>query len=224
MAQLETHHLEAPGEALAASAQRQRGILGPGKRVLDIAISAIALTFASPILLIIAIAVRLEDGGPVFFMQRRHGVDRRIFRIMKFRTMRAMEDGAKVKQAVPGDPRITWIGAFLRKSSLDELPQLFNVLMGDMSLVGPRPHALAHDDLFGQRVTGYNSRFRCKPGMTGLAQINGERGLIQSDDDVARRLKFDLEYQQRWSLGYDLWLIIITPFVLVYHLVSKRAY
>ncbi len=222
MAQMDTHAGFAAGEAQTAGFRP--GINSFAKRVVDVLVAAPALVFLSPLLVAIAVAIRLEDGGPVFFLQRRNGQDRRIFRIVKFRSMRTMDDGATIKQAVPGDSRITRVGSFIRKSSLDELPQLFNVLVGDMSIVGPRPHALAHDDLFAARVSDYNLRFRCKPGITGLAQIKGERGLIQSDDDVARRLHFDLEYQNRWSVFFDLWVIGVTPLILVAHLFRKRAF
>ncbi len=222
MAHTDTH----PGFAAAEGADVavRPGVNSIAKRVVDLLVAIPTLVFVSPLLLAVAVAIRLEDGGPVFFLQRRNGQGRQIFRIMKFRSMRTMDDGATIKQAVPGDSRITRVGSFIRKSSIDELPQLFNVIMGDMSIVGPRPHALAHDDLFAARVNDYNLRFRCKPGITGLAQIKGERGLIQSDDDVARRLHFDLEYQNRWSVFFDLWVIGITPWVLVTHLFHKRAY
>jgi lipopolysaccharide/colanic/teichoic acid biosynthesis glycosyltransferase len=194
------------------------------KRALDVAIASIALVFVSPLFLAIAVLIRLESEGPVFFRQERHGKGMRPFRIYKFRTMFVMESVGVVVQATRGDARITRVGRFLRRSSLDELPQLINVLRGEMSIVGPRPHALSHDRLFSTSVPAYTLRFRSRPGMTGLAQLKGARGEVRSDSDIARRAQLDLEYHRRWSIWLDLWLIASTPARLVIHLVRDQAF
>ncbi|MCC2096108.1 MAG: exopolysaccharide biosynthesis polyprenyl glycosylphosphotransferase [Hyphomicrobiales bacterium] len=187
------------------------------KRLTDIVFSATALLFLSPLFLAVAAAIKLEDGGPVLFRQRRRGFNKVEFRIFKFRTMKTMEDGRFIRQAEEGDPRITGIGAFLRRTNIDELPQLVNVFRGEMSLVGPRPHALAHDDLFEREVSMYARRHNVKPGITGWAQVNGLRGRADTPAKIANRIRFDLHYIDNWSFALDLWIIFLTIF-------SRRAY
>ena len=182
-----------------------------GKRVLDIAVSAAAILFLLPLLSLIAIAVALDSRGPVLFCQRRRGKHGAIFGIFKFRTMRVLEDGADVVQAKKQDDRITRVGRFLRTTSLDELPQLFNVLSGEMSLVGPRPHAIAHDEYYGARIPAYAKRQRVKPGITGWAQVNGARGETPALSDMARRIDLDGWYVDHSSLGLDLLILAKTP-------------
>jgi putative colanic acid biosynthesis UDP-glucose lipid carrier transferase len=154
--------------------------------------------------LIVAALIRSESDGPVLFRQRRSGLGGKSFFIYEFRTMRVCEDGAAIRQAVAGDPRITRIGRFLRKSSIDELPQILNVLKGEMSLVGPRPHALAHDRYYGSVVRGYDRRFEALPGITGLAQVRGLRGETRTPNCMAYRVQADLEYIRDWSFAMDL--------------------
>jgi len=185
-----------------------------GKRAIDIMGALAALLLFLPLLLCIAMAVRLESGGPVIFKQRRTGHCGRIFTIYKFRTMTVAEDCADVRQATRGDARVTAIGAVLRKLSLDELPQFLNVLMGDMSLVGPRPHALAHDDYYGDLLPAYVDRFRAKPGLTGLAQVNGLRGEIQDIRGMRDRVTADNLYIDSWSLGLDVAILAKTALII----------
>jgi putative colanic acid biosynthesis UDP-glucose lipid carrier transferase len=161
----------------------------------------------------VVIAIRLGSKGPAFFKQRRHGWDGRVFEIWKFRTM-YLHDGEQVKQATRDDDRITPIGRFLRRTSIDELPQLLNVLSGEMSLVGPRPHAVAHNDYYDDHIEDYLLRHRIKPGITGLAQINGCRGETEVMDKMRERVKFDVEYINNWSLWLDVKILAKTPFSL----------
>jgi len=187
------------------------------KRVFDIVVSALALLALSPLLLVCALLIRLESKGPALFFQRRYGFNRETFRIVKFRTMTTMEDGREIKQATVNDPRVTRIGRVLRRYNIDELPQLFNVLRGDMSLVGPRPHALAHDQLFERRIALYARRHNVKPGITGWAQVNGLRGEIDSPEKIRQRVEHDLYYIDNWSLLFDVWIMLLTVF-------SRKAY
>ncbi|PSC06116.1 lipid carrier--UDP-N-acetylgalactosaminyltransferase [Alsobacter soli] len=180
------------------------------KRLLDVVLAACALALLGPVLLVIAAAVKLDSPGPVFFRQRRHGLDYRVFRIWKFRTMVALEDGADVRQATRLDPRVTRVGALLRRVSLDELPQLLNVLAGDMSLVGPRPHALAHNRYYAALLPGYERRHAVLPGLTGWAQVNGLRGETDTLDKMRRRVEHDLAYVDCWSLALDLKILAMT--------------
>jgi len=166
--------------------------------------------FAIP-MLVIALAIKLDSPGPVFFRQRRHGFNHRIINVYKFRTMTVAEDGPCIVQAQKGDTRVTRIGRFLRKTSLDELPQLFNVLRGEMSLVGPRPHALAHNQQFRETLDNYANRHRVKPGITGWAQIHGFRGPTVEPDKMRRRVQMDLYYIENWSLWLDVKIILATP-------------
>jgi Undecaprenyl-phosphate glucose phosphotransferase len=187
------------------------------KRVFDIVVSGLALVALSPALLICALVIRLESKGSALFYQRRYGFNRETFRIVKFRTMTTMEDGRHVRQATVNDPRVTRVGRFLRRYNIDELPQLFNVLRGEMSLVGPRPHAVAHDQLFEQRIALYARRHNVKPGMTGWAQVNGLRGEIDSPEKIRQRIEHDLYYIDNCSLIFDLWILFLTVF-------SRKAY
>ena len=157
-----------------------------------------------------AIAIKLDSPGPVIFRQRRCGFNGRLFEIFKFRTMIVLEDGNRVVQAKRNDTRITKLGAFLRRTSIDELPQLFNVLRGDMSIIGPRPHALAHDDEFMRVVANYAFRHHVKPGITGWAQVNGCRGETKTLGDIERRLELDLYYIDNWTLALDFKIIFMT--------------
>jgi putative colanic acid biosynthesis UDP-glucose lipid carrier transferase len=186
------------------------------KRAIDLVGSGLGLLFLSPFLIVIAIMIRLESKGPALFCQRRTGYRGREFKIYKFRSMRVAEDGDSIKQAERGDSRITRLGAFLRRSSIDELPQLINVLKGDMSLVGPRPHALAHDRYYGAAIPEYENRFLVRPGITGLAQVLGHRGATPDIESMAKRIEKDVEYIRRWSIRLDvviLWrTLMLGPF------------
>jgi len=173
------------------------------KRALDVAAAAFLLLFLAPLMILVALLVKLESAGPVLFRQRRTGLGGATFMIYKFRTMYCCEDGSRVVQATAGDRRITRIGRFLRKTSIDELPQLLNVIFGDMSLVGPRPHARAHDEYYGAQIAAYDHRFAVRPGITGLAQVRGLRGETQTIGCMAARIDADLEYVARWSLLTD---------------------
>lgn len=191
------------------------------KRVEDLIIASVILVLISPIMLMIALAVKLTSKGPVIFKQRRYGLDGRTIFVWKFRTMRTMDDGGKVVQATVNDKRITPLGGFLRRTSLDELPQFFNVLQGSMSIVGPRPHAVAHNEEYRRLVSGYMLRHKVKPGITGLAQINGFRGETDTLDKMSRRVEQDLEYIRRWSILLDLRIVFLTIFKGFSH---KNAY
>jgi len=183
------------------------------KAVEDHVLAFLILLLISPLMLAIALGVKLSSPGPVFFRQRRHGLNGRAIKVLKFRSMRVhAEASGKVTQARKGDPRVTPFGAFLRRTSLDELPQFINVLMGDMSIVGPRPHAIAHNHEFMDQVDDYMQRHRVKPGITGWAQVNGLRGETDTLDKMARRVEHDLYYLQNWSLAFDLRIIVMTVF------------
>jgi putative colanic acid biosynthesis UDP-glucose lipid carrier transferase len=179
---------------------------------LDLLLAALGLVLISPLLFVIAIAVKLTSPGPVLFVQDRYGLDGHRFRIYKFRTMTVQEagDAKGLQQARRNDPRVTLLGGFLRRWSLDELPQLFNVLKGDMSLVGPRPHAVAHNEQYRKLIPGYMQRHGFKPGITGLAQVQGWRGETSSLEAMAKRVESDLSYQRDWSLKLDLKIMIKT--------------
>ena len=207
-------HLEQPRRRLYISQRpgikRFSGPIGGwSKRVFDLIVSATLLLFLFPVLLAIAVAVRAERRNVVIFRQARTGFDGKPFKIYKFRTMRVCEN-KDVVQARPGDARITPVGGFLRRTSLDELPQLVNVFRGEMSLVGPRPHALDHDADFEDRNAAYSQRRVARPGITGLAQISGARGTIETDDDLNRRVYYDTAYVQEWSFFEDLRILFGT--------------
>jgi putative colanic acid biosynthesis UDP-glucose lipid carrier transferase len=186
------------------------GIDGLVKRGLDLVVSGVILALAALPMMLIALAIKLSSPGPVFFRQRRYGLDGREIEVWKFRTMRVCEDGPVVKQATKDDARVTRVGAFLRRSSLDELPQLFNVLEGSMSLVGPRPHATTHNEAFRKLVRGYMLRHKVKPGMTGLAQVNGCRGETETVQKMRQRVQYDHRYIRDWSLAMDIQILLQT--------------
>lgn len=180
------------------------------KRALDIVGAALGLLLLSPLLLVVALAIKLDSPGPVLFPQDRHGRDGRVFRIFKFRSMTAAASREGFLQATHGDARITRIGHVLRRSSIDELPQLINVLVGDMSLVGPRPHPLALDDQFRDDIPGYMDRYAVRPGMSGLAQVSGHRGPTPTVEAMAARVALDLDYIRHWSFRLDLVILVKT--------------
>jgi putative colanic acid biosynthesis UDP-glucose lipid carrier transferase len=184
------------------------------KRTSDIVLALLILALISPLLIALAIGVKLSSPGPAIFRQKRNGLDGSEITVYKFRSMRAMDNGPVVAQATKDDPRITPFGAFLRKTSLDELPQFFNVLQGRMSIVGPRPHAVAHNELYRELISAYMVRHKVKPGITGWAQVNGLRGETETVDKMKARVEYDLEYLRNWSLGLDLQIIVRTIRVL----------
>jgi lipopolysaccharide/colanic/teichoic acid biosynthesis glycosyltransferase len=187
------------------------------KRPLDVVGAGLGLVLLSPVLAIAALIIRMESSGSPIFGQRRTGEGGRTFVIYKFRTMRVLEDGPTIVQAAKDDDRITGFGRFLRRTSLDELPQLINILKGDMSLVGPRPHAVAHDEYYGLAIPGYGERFRARPGLTGLAQVSGYRGRTEELRDMAARVNKDLEYIRTWSLWLDLRILLKTVAIFAFH-------
>jgi putative colanic acid biosysnthesis UDP-glucose lipid carrier transferase len=182
----------------------------PLKRVLDVVIAGSSLLLFLPLLLVVMAAIRLESPGQSIFRQRRTGYRGQVFTIYKFRTMTVTEDSGEIRHATKNDKRVTEIGALLRKLSIDELPQLWNVLKGDMSIVGPRPHALAHDEYYGALIPAYAARFRAKPGLTGYAQINGFRGEIRDPRCMADRVAADNSYIEEWSPALDLAILART--------------
>jgi putative colanic acid biosynthesis UDP-glucose lipid carrier transferase len=205
----------APGARDLAEPRDTRVADSKAKRALDIAVSAAALVFLAPLLLVIAAAVWVESPGPILFRQHRTGYAGRVFSILKFRSMTVQEDGDRVAQARQGDLRVTRVGAVLRKLSFDELPQLINVLRGEMSLVGPRPHAVAHDRQFRQWVPNYAKRFAARPGITGLAQVNGLRGEIVRESSIILRAAADIRYIETWSLRRDIWILVRTALLVL---------
>jgi len=181
------------------------------KRMLDVAVAVSLVVLFAPLLALVSLAIALDSRGPLLFCQRRTGLNGQTFGIFKFRSMHVLEDGAEVTQATAGDARITRVGRIIRKLSLDELPQLFNVIAGDMSLVGPRPHAVAHDEHYGATVSNYAIRHRVKPGITGWAQVNGARGATPTLDVMQRRVDLDAWYVAHASLVLDLKILLRTP-------------
>jgi putative colanic acid biosynthesis UDP-glucose lipid carrier transferase len=186
------------------------GYRGVAKRLTDIGLSMLILLLLLPLLAVVAVAVKMSSPGPIIFRQRRYGLDGREIAVYKFRTMRVTEDGANIKQASRTDSRITRIGGVLRRTSLDELPQLINVLQGRMSLVGPRPHAVAHNEEYRKLIKGYMVRHKVLPGITGLAQVNGCRGETTELKDMEARVNFDLDYLRHWSPMLDIKIILLT--------------
>ena len=186
------------------------GVDGMLKRCVDVVLATIALLLASVPMLLIAAAIKLTSKGPVIFRQKRYGLDGKEIWVWKFRSMKVQENGPEVKQATKNDSRLTPIGGFLRRSSLDELPQIFNVLLGQMSLVGPRPHASAHNEHYRRQIEGYMLRHKVKPGITGLAQVNGCRGETETLDKMEKRIVFDHQYIREWSIWLDLKIIMQT--------------
>ncbi|MBK5960240.1 undecaprenyl-phosphate glucose phosphotransferase [Rhodoplanes elegans] len=191
------------------------------KRLLDIAVASFALVVLAPLMLLAALAVKIDSPGPVIFRQRRNGFNEREFLIFKFRSMTVLENGPLVTQATRHDPRVTRVGRFLRRTSIDELPQLFNVLRGDMSIVGPRPHAIAHDDEYSKIIGKYAYRHHVKPGITGWAQVNGYRGETPHVSLMEKRVSLDIWYINNWTIALDLRIMIKTAFELLRH---RNAY
>ncbi|SON52792.1 undecaprenyl-phosphate glucose phosphotransferase [Vibrio tapetis] len=191
------------------------------KRAQDIIASTLILILISPVLLTVGLGVKLSSPGPIIFKQIRYGLDGRKIEVWKFRSMRSMENGSVVKQATKNDPRVTPCGAFIRRTSLDELPQFFNVLQGSMSIVGPRPHAVAHNEEYRSIVDRYMLRHKVKPGITGLAQINGYRGETDTLEKMEKRVEYDLKYINTWSTTLDIKIIFLTAFK---GFVGKTAY
>jgi putative colanic acid biosynthesis UDP-glucose lipid carrier transferase len=203
----------------AICVELQRGLLTPfehaAKRSIDLALAGMALTLLLPLFAIVAVAIKLDSPGPILFRQQRCGFNGRFFQIFKFRTMSVLEDGPSIVQAQLGDKRFTRLGAWLRRTSIDELPQLINVLNGSMSLVGPRPHAVAHDSEFDKIVRNYAFRRRVKPGLTGWAQVHGCRGPTPTAASIEQRVDYDLWYIDNWSLSLDIAILVRTPIELI---------
>jgi putative colanic acid biosysnthesis UDP-glucose lipid carrier transferase len=191
-----------------------RGLDGVLKRASDIALASVALLLLSPVMLVAAIAVKVSSPGPVIFRQRRYGLGGEEIIVYKFRSMTVTEDGDRIQQARRNDERVTRVGAFLRRTSLDELPQLVNVLQGRMSVVGPRPHAVAHNEMYRGLIKSYMLRHKVRPGITGWAQVNGLRGETDTLEKMEARVRCDLEYLRNWSLRLDLLIIWRTVLVL----------
>ena len=191
------------------------------KRVSDVILASLILAIVSPAMLLVALGVKLSSPGPVLFAQRRNGLDGGEITVYKFRSMTSQDDGPEVPQAKRGDPRITPFGAFIRRTSLDELPQFFNVLQGSMSIVGPRPHAVAHNELYRQVIKAYMVRHKVKPGITGWAQVNGHRGETDTIEKMQSRVEYDLEYLRNWTLQLDLQIIARSVRFLFF---DRRAY
>jgi Undecaprenyl-phosphate glucose phosphotransferase len=191
------------------------------KRVLDVIVASTALIVLSPLMLLTTLAIAVESGFPILFKQDRKGFGARPFAILKFRSMRVMENGADVRQVSKGDARVTRIGRVIRRTSIDELPQLINVLRGDMSIVGPRPHAIAHDDIYDKLIGSYAFRQHVKPGITGWAQINGCRGETREIDQMQDRVEHDIWYINNWSIWLDMKIIVMTALKVFF---DKQAY
>lgn len=210
-----------PQATLSGAALSSRVAQDPLKRAFDIAVASAMLVFFGPLLLTVALLIRLTSPGPVLFRQARGGLNGQTFTIYKFRSMRCQEDGGQVVQAARGDDRITPVGRFIRKTSIDELPQLLNILKGDMSLVGPRPHAQAHDIHYGALVPGYGRRFQARPGLTGLAQIRGLRGGTSEVEAMAERVEADVAYIEGWTFRRDVEIMLLT---IPHLLTAENAY
>jgi putative colanic acid biosynthesis UDP-glucose lipid carrier transferase len=191
------------------------------KRLSDLVLASLILLLIAPLLLLIAIGIKLDSPGPVIFKQRRNGLDGEEIVVYKFRSMTAQEDGAAVVQATRRDPRVTRLGAFLRRTSLDELPQFFNVLQGRMSIVGPRPHAVAHNAMYRELIKAYMVRHKVRPGITGWAQVNGLRGETETVEKMRARVEYDLEYLRNWSIALDLQIIARTVRLVLF---DRQAY
>jgi putative colanic acid biosynthesis UDP-glucose lipid carrier transferase len=198
------------------------GLDGAIKRISDIILATVILVLISPIMLLLSIAIKLESTGPVIFKQIRHGLNGEKIKVYKFRSMHTLDNVAAVKQAEKNDARLTRIGGFLRRKSLDELPQFINVLQGRMSIVGPRPHALAHNEEYRKIISGYMLRHIARPGITGLAQVNGYRGETRDNEMMKRRVEYDIKYLKNWSIWLDFHIIFKTILVLLKK--DKNAY
>ena len=192
-----------------------KGVNALTKRLFDLSLALVALIILSPVMLVIALMIKLTSQGEVIFRQTRYGLDGKEFKLYKFRSMNVSENGPCIVQATKNDPRITRLGSFLRRTSLDELPQLFNVLTGTMSIVGPRPHAVAHNEEYRKIINGYMVRHKVKPGITGWAQVNGLRGETKQIEQMSRRIKCDLDYIRNWSVTFDIKIIFLTIWVLI---------
>lgn len=191
------------------------------KKLEDIILGSIFFLLGLPLMILIAIGIKFSSRGPVLFIQRRYGLNGEVIKVLKFRTMKTLDDSTVVIQASKDDPRITGLGKILRKTSLDELPQFWNVLQGTMSIVGPRPHAIAHNEEYRQLIAGYMLRHKVKPGITGWAQVNGFRGETETLDKMQSRVEYDLYYINNWSLTLDLKIIALT---IIKGFINKRAY
>jgi exopolysaccharide biosynthesis polyprenyl glycosylphosphotransferase len=191
------------------------------KRTLDLAIAIPALIVLSPLLILIALAIKLDTSGPALFRQRRNGLGGRPFAVVKFRSMSVLEDGDTIRQATRNDTRVTRVGRFLRASSLDELPQLFNVIAGEMSIIGPRPHARAHDELYAKQITCYTQRQQMKPGITGWAQVHGLRGETPTIESMRARVDYDLWYVNNANIALDFEILFRTVLEVLRH---RNAY
>jgi putative colanic acid biosynthesis UDP-glucose lipid carrier transferase len=201
-----------PEDAADLVVHAASGIDGPAKRVFDIVFSSALIAVGWPVAAAIAIGVRWSSPGPILFKQRRYGRHGEEIQVWKFRTMRVTEDGAGVPQARRSDPRVTRFGAFLRRTSLDELPQFINVLGGEMSVVGPRPHAVAHNQAYRKQILEYMLRHKVKPGITGWAQVNGWRGETDTLEKMVQRVAHDIEYIRRYSFALDMKIVFLTVF------------
>ena len=190
------------------------------KRGLDIVVSVTALAFMWPLFLFVAFAIKIDSKGPIIFKQKREGINGRPFMIYKFRSMKVHTETSGVTQAKANDDRVTRVGRFIRKTSIDELPQFVNVLLGDMSVVGPRPHAAEHNQYYAEKIRNYRKREKVKPGITGLAQISGSRGETETLGKMQTRINLDIEYIQRQTLWFDISIILKTPLTLF----SKNIY
>jgi len=191
------------------------------KRASDLVLASLILLLISPLLLAVAVGIKLDSPGPVIFRQRRNGLAGEEIVVYKFRSMTTQDDGASVVQARRGDPRVTRFGAFLRRTSLDELPQFVNVLQGRMSIVGPRPHAVAHNTMYRELIRAYMVRHKVRPGITGWAQVNGLRGETETVEKMRERVEYDLEYLRNWSLALDLQIILRTIRLVLF---DRQAY
>ncbi len=196
-------------DAVVVSAKAEAKLNLFATRVFDLSVCTLAFLLLLPVFVVVALTIKFDSRGGIFYRQQRHGLNGRTFEIFKFRTMRS-ESGEIFSQCVSGDPRVTGIGKFLRRTSIDELPQLLNIIKGNMSIVGPRPHAVEHDEEFAKLLPNYLERYRVKPGLTGLAQIRGLRGPTPTIKAMAQRVAADLEYVQTKSLAGDLAIILHT--------------
>lgn len=221
--QLSQHHLSTLGSlGLLEIKRRPLADWAPlTKRCFDVVVASLVLLLAAPVMALIALLIKITSEGPVFFAQKRHGLNYREIKVYKFRSMNVMEDGAEVRQAERNDPRVTAIGSILRRSSLDELPQFLNVLRGEMSVIGPRPHALVHTGQYEAELETYANRHQVKPGITGWAQVNGYRGETKTTEQMKKRVEHDLDYINNWSLWRDIKILFMTP---IYGLFGETAY
>lgn len=218
-----TQMLDTPNQAhdLNPAQTLRRVASDPLKRAFDILAAAVLLVFFAPLLLLAALLIKLESPGPALFRQTRGGLNGKTFTIFKLRSMRCEENGDKVVQAKRDDDRVTRTGRFIRTTSIDELPQLLNVLKGDMSIIGPRPHAQAHDLHYGELIPTYSLRFQARPGLTGLAQIRGLRGETGTVEEMAARVEADIAYIENWTFMTDIKIGLMT---VPHLLLAKNAY